>query len=139
MAPMKRERCRFSMTVFGKSVYAFGGVSETPLVQVQENDEDQFDEDDHEVGGSAFLNNAFGTTNQWLPAGFCNLKLVEWECLRRIGEVRHRSGLVDDGGGVPRRRPQPPLAARLGAVPERHPRLRRARRRAARPRTRFGE
>ena len=55
MAPMKRERCRFSMTVFGKSVYAFGGVSETPLAQVQENDEaddeDQFDDEDHEVGG----------------------------------------------------------------------------------------
>ena len=44
------------MTVFGKSVYAFGGVSETPLARVEENDgeadEDQFDDDDHEeVGG----------------------------------------------------------------------------------------
>ena len=128
MAPMKRERCRFSMTVFGKSVYAFGGVSETPLVQAQDHDEDQFDEEDHEVGGSYFSSTIFSED-----------MLSEWECLRRIGEVRHRSGLVDDGGGVPRRRPQPPLAARLGAVPERHPRLRRARRRAARPRPRFGK
>ena len=59
MAPMKRERCRFSMTVFGKSVYAFGGVSETPLAQqVQhendEDDEDQLDDEDHEVGGLPF-------------------------------------------------------------------------------------
>ena len=44
MAPMKRERCRFSMTVFGKSVYAFGGVSETPLAQVQDNDEGDEDQ-----------------------------------------------------------------------------------------------
>lgn len=28
------------MTVFGKSVYAFGGVSETPLAQVQDDDDE---------------------------------------------------------------------------------------------------
>ena len=61
MAPMKRERCRFSMTVFGKSVYAFGGVSETPLAQQvqhgnedEDEDEDQLDDEDHEVGGLPF-------------------------------------------------------------------------------------
>ena len=59
MAPMKRERCRFSMTVFGKSVYAFGGVSETPLAQVHDDDEggdeDQLgDEENQQEASSLF-------------------------------------------------------------------------------------
>ena len=67
MAPMKRERCRFSMTVFGKSVYAFGGVSETPLAQVQDNAEDQFDEEDHEVGGFYLFNEGIARMFRLIP------------------------------------------------------------------------
>ena len=65
-----------------------------------------------------------------LPMGM----LAEWECLRGVGEVRRRRGQLGDGRGLPRRRPQPPLAARISQGPERDPRVRRTRRRTPRPR-----
>jgi hypothetical protein len=46
MAPMKRERCRFSVTVFGKSLFAFGGVSESSALQTEQDDGDLGDDED---------------------------------------------------------------------------------------------
>ncbi len=93
IAPMKRERCRFSITVYGKSLYAFGGVSESTGNSVHANDSD--DELPENGGGQSTSEKYDAETDVWTPiAAFPNGALHR----SQHASVRFQNVILVSGG-----------------------------------------